>query len=65
MDFGYAKFLRNGFEQFQSYAGSPVYMSPQNIMSIGYDGKANDVWSLGIMIFQMVSGGFPWNGCVG
>ena len=41
-------------------AGSPIYMSPQNIMGVGYDGKANEIWSLGVLLYQMITGGFPW-----
>jgi len=29
-------------------------------MGIGYDGKANEIWSLGIILFQLVTGKFPW-----
>ena len=35
-------------------------MSPQNIMGVGYDGKANEIWSLGVLLYQMITGGFPW-----
>lgn len=29
-------------------------------MGTGYDGKANDIWTLGIMLYQMTTGLFPW-----
>lgn len=29
-------------------------------MGVGYDGKANEIWSLGVLLYQMITGGFPW-----
>lgn len=40
--------------------GSAHYMAPETASSIKYDGKAADVWSLGIMLYFMCSRKFPW-----
>ncbi|MCS6884307.1 MAG: protein kinase [Acidobacteriota bacterium] len=39
--------------------GTPVYMSPERLSNQSYDGKS-DVYSVGIMLYQMLSGQLPF-----
>lgn len=41
--------------------GSPFYASPEILSSVPYDGKLSDVWSLGVVLYTMVTGALPWN----
>lgn len=42
--------------------GCPAYVSPEILESInGYSSKAADVWSLGVIIFTMLSGRYPFH----
>ncbi len=41
--------------------GSPAYMSPEQAR--GHDvGPGSDIWALGVMLYQMATGHFPFNG---
>lgn len=42
--------------------GTPGYLAPEVIMQgdSGYDGKKSDLWSLGILICEMVGGFTPF-----
>lgn len=40
--------------------GSPFYAPPEVISNEEYDGKAGDVWSIGVVLFTMVTGSLPW-----
>lgn len=42
--------------------GSVHYMSPELIMNVAYDGKLNDVWALGVILFMMVFREMPFDG---
>ena len=44
------------------YCGTPSYMSPELCSKTEYDGKKNDIWSLGILLFVMLTGVFPFKG---
>jgi len=35
-------------------------MSPENLSGEAYHPEKNDVWSLGVIIFQLIEGEFPW-----
>ncbi|OHS99211.1 CAMK family protein kinase [Tritrichomonas foetus] len=40
--------------------GSPFYAPPEIVKNLKYDGKKADIWSLGIVLFTMVTGALPW-----
>lgn len=40
--------------------GTPSYMSPESCLGVT-DCAASDVWSLGIVVFQLVTGRVPWS----
>ena len=40
--------------------GSPFYAPPEVINNDQYDGKASDIWSIGVVLFTMITGALPW-----
>jgi serine/threonine protein kinase len=40
--------------------GSPFYAPPEVLAQLPYDGKASDVWSLGLVLYAMTTGELPW-----
>ena len=59
-DFGLCGFM-NGHRLLQTFCGSPCYCSPECLQRVDYDGRKSDVWSLGVILFAMVTGEHPWN----
>jgi protein kinase-like protein len=65
IDFGIAKLTDSrepGIRQATTgtgiFVGTPAYMAPERLGSDPYDGRA-DVYSLGVMMFQMLCGQYP------
>eukprot|EP01113_Clastostelium_recurvatum_P046866 TRINITY_DN8275_c0_g1_i5.p1 TRINITY_DN8275_c0_g1~~TRINITY_DN8275_c0_g1_i5.p1 ORF type:complete len:608 (-),score=154.57 TRINITY_DN8275_c0_g1_i5:146-1969(-) len=58
-DFGLSNVAQPG-RLFGTWCGSPMYAPPEVVMEQKYKGWAVDVWSLGIILYVMVTGGMPW-----
>jgi carbon catabolite-derepressing protein kinase len=40
--------------------GSPAFVSPEVVMSQSYDGAAADMWALGVILYIMLTGTYPF-----
>jgi serine/threonine-protein kinase ULK/ATG1 len=58
-DFGFAKVFHENVLM-ETYCGTPITMAPEILLSLPYDKKC-DVWSLGIILFQLVYGRLPFS----
>jgi len=65
LDFGISKLPQASMDDLAlthtgTVLGSPVYMSPEQMTSSrNVDGRS-DIWALGIVLYQILSGGFPY-----
>jgi protein kinase A len=61
IDFGFAKKMRNlRRDRALTNCGTPGYVAPEVLTGQGYNYKA-DVWSIGILICEMMGGFTPFN----
>lgn len=60
-DFGFSKYVDNVFDPLKSCVGSPIYMAPQILEKQKYSYKC-DIWSLGVIYFELLHGSPPWRG---
>jgi serine/threonine protein kinase len=58
-DFGLCGFI-SPQDLMQTFCGSPCYCAPECLSRIQYDGRVSDVWSLGVILYAMVTGSHPW-----
>ena len=56
-DFGFATYSA---DQLSAYGGTASYMAPEVHERKKYDGNASDVFSLGVILFLLVIGNFPF-----
>ena len=58
-DFGLSKILEEDNEKTFTICGTPQYLAPEVLLKKGYD-KAVDWWSLGCVMYEMLSGRLPF-----
>ena len=61
IDFGFAT-IEQPNTQLKSFCGTPSYMAPEIVLKKPYNGKPADVWALGILLYALVTGKFPFKG---
>ena len=44
------------------FCGTPSYMAPEMIKKLDYQGQPVDVWALGILLYTILNGRFPFKG---
>ncbi len=47
---------------FDSFCGSAIYSPPEVLSKEYYIGPEVDIWSLGVILYAMVTGCIPWDG---
>lgn len=60
-DFGIARITATSQTQTGIVKGTPYYMSPEQISGLKVDGRS-DIFSLGVMVFQLLTGKVPFRG---
>ena len=59
-DFGLCGYI-SAQQMMKTFCGSPCYCSPECLSKLDYDGRKSDIWSLGVLLYTMVTGQIPWN----
>ena len=59
-DFGFARYIQP-LTMAETLCGSPLYMAPEILRFQKYDAKA-DLWSVGAILFELLSGRPPFRG---
>lgn len=60
-DFGISEIIESFTESYSTYKACPLHKSPEILQGVKYSSKC-DVWSLGLVFYEMLYGKPPWTG---
>lgn len=60
IDFGFACQVKSHDVKLRVFCGTPSYMAPEMVSGLEYSGFMTDIWSLGVMLFVLLAGRFPF-----
>ncbi len=61
IDFGFSTCIPND-KKIKLFCGTPSYMAPEIVSKKEYCGPPADVWALGVLLFALLCGRFPFRG---
>jgi eukaryotic-like serine/threonine-protein kinase len=66
LDFGVSKFVdsdsEHGLTRTNELVGSPYYMSPEQMQQSKSVDLRTDIWSMGVILFELITGKLPFDG---
>jgi serine/threonine-protein kinase len=68
LDFGISKFVRAAgaddlaLTKTTDVMGSPAYMAPEQLRAARNADERSDLWSLGVILYEMITARLPWEG---
>jgi len=59
IDFGLSSIIDGRGDK--KFCGSPLYMAPEMLQKEPYDPVQSDIWSIGVILYEMLLGNNPWS----
>lgn len=61
IDFGFSTCIPHE-KKIKLFCGTPSYMAPEIVAKVEYSGPPADIWALGVLLFALLCGKFPFKG---